>query len=339
MKKVLSMVALGAAIVLAGCSKGIKVNPDKEKYIVGIAQFGDFEALNRSTAGFKDKLAALLTAEGRQVEWEYQNANGELTLAKTIVDTIVNKDVDLILANATPCLTAAYNATSYIPILGTSITDYGVACNIEIQNGITKTNLSGTSDLAPLDQQANELKSWFDANAKPLNKVGLLYCSAEANSKFQIDEIEKAFSTMGIASQRYAFSESNQLLSICQTAADAVDAIYIPTDNTCADNTGIIDSVFADKHIPVYAGEEGICFGKKGGDNPTVGCGFATLSIDYYRLGEITGEMAFDVLLGKKSITEYQIQYDKNPVKKYDETRATALGFSVVPAGYEKHTI
>ena len=325
MKKVLSMVALGAAIVLAGCSKGIKVNPDKEKYVVGIAQFAPAPALDKATAGFKAKLTALLQGEGRQVEYEFQNVNGDLSNTNAIAETLVNKDVDLILANATPCLTAAFNKTSYIPILGTSITEYGVACNITIENGITKTNVSGTSDLAPLDQQAAELKSWFDANSRTLNKVGLLYCSAEANSKFQIEEIEKHFAALGVATQRYNFSESSELAAVCQTAAANVDAIYIPTDNTCANNGALISNKLEGTNVPVYAGEEGICRD----------CGFATLSIDYYRLGEITGEMAFNVLLGKKSIAEYPIQYDTNTAKRYDATRAAALGFSIVPAGYE----
>lgn len=323
MKKGSLLLGVAAITALAGCGKtGIKVNPDKQKYVVGIAQFVPHVALDAATNGFKSKLATLLTAEGREVEFVQTDAAGDPANCPTIISTLVSKDVDLILANATPCLSAAYTATSYIPILGTSVTDFGVACKIEIEGGKTKTNVSGTSDLAPLDGQVNAMKEL----CPDATKFGILYSASEANSKFQVDEVKKHLEAAGKTVTTYPISGSDTLTSVCNTAAAREDVIYIPTDNFCADNTASINQVFEGAGKPVFAGESGIC----------KGCGFATLSIDYTRLGEITGEMAFNVLLGKKDIREYEIQYDRNVKKLYVPSRCTALGIDVPEdAGYE----
>lgn len=326
MKKGSLLLAVASVAALAACGKtGIKINPDKQKYVVGIAQFVPHAALDAATNGFKSKLSSLLTGEGREVAFEETNAAGEVSNCPTIINSLVSKDVDLILANATPCLSAAYTATSYIPILGTSVTDFGVACEIEVEDGKTKTNVSGTSDLAPLDGQVNSMLELVPS----ANKFGILYSANEANSKFQVDEVKKHLETAGKSVTTYAVSGSETLLSVCNAAKAAEDVIYIPTDNFCAENVETIAQAFGDSK-PIFAGEEGIC----------KGCGFATLSIDYFRLGEITGEMAFNVLLGKKDIREYPIQYDTNVKKLYVASRCTALGIDV-PAdkGYQELVI
>lgn len=321
MKKILALLGLTSTIALSGCSGKIKVNPDKQKYEVGIAQLVTHPALDAATAGFKEKLTSLLQAAGREVSFIENNAAGDSALCPTITTDLVSKDVDLILANATPCLTAAYAATSYIPILGTSITDYGAALGIEFKDGKSGKNVSGTSDLAPLDQQASEMVKLLPS----ANKIGIIYCSSEANSKFQVDEISKQLSSLGKTVTPRPFTDSSDLKSVCQKSAAEDDAVYIPTDNTAASNVSIIDGIFAPAHKPVYAGESGIC----------EGAGIATLSIDYHRLGEVTGEMAFNVLLGKNKIDEYAVQYDKDVKKLYNKERCDAYGI-VVPEGYEE---
>jgi len=223
------------------------------------------------------------------------------------------------MANATPALQAAQAATDSIPILGTSVTEYGVALGLTDFDGTVGGNVSGTSDLAPLDQQADMITEWLPE----ATKVGLLYCSAEANSQYQVDEVQKYLETKGVTATQYAFSDSNDLASVCQKAADENDAVYVPTDNTCAANTGIIDGICRPAKKPVFAGEEGICSG----------CGVATLSISYYDLGYTTGEMAAKVLTGEADISTMPVEYT-NVTKKYNKTICDDLGMTV-PEGYE----
>lgn len=218
------------------------------------------------------------------------------------------------MANATPALQAAAQATTTIPILGTSVTEYGVALDIQDFNGTVGGNISGTSDLAPLDKQVEMLLELFP-DAK---NVGLLYCSAEPNSKYQIDEVEKFLKAKGVNTTRYPFSDSNDIAAVTTSAAASSDVIYIPTDNTAASSTGVIDGICRPKKVPVVAGEEGIC----------KGCGVATLSISYYELGKKTGEMAAKVLKGEEDISTMAIAYDENYQKKYNADICKELGIT-----------
>ena len=285
-------------------------------YTVGICQLVQHPALDAATQGFIDALNEALPG---QVEFENKNASGEANNCGTIVNGFVSEGVDLIMANATAALTAAASATADIPILGTSITAYGVALDLDDFDGTVGGNISGTSDLAPLDQQAEMITEWLP-DAK---KVGLLYCSAEANSQYQVDEVQKYLEAAGVTATQYSFSDSNDLASVCQKAADENDAVYVPTDNTCAANTGIIDGICRPAKKPVFAGEEGICSG----------CGVATLSISYYDLGYTTGEMAAKILTGEADISEMPIEYT-DVTKKYNKTICEDLGLTV-PEGYE----
>ena len=223
------------------------------------------------------------------------------------------------MANATPAVQAAYNSTATIPILGTSVTEYGVALNIKDFDGTVGGNVSGTSDLAPLDGQANMVTELFP-EAK---KVGLLYCSAEANSKYQIDKVEGFLKEKNLETKRITFSETNELQSVLTAGIVDLDVLYIPTDNKCADNVTIIDAVCRPAKLPVICGEEGIC----------KGCGVATLSIDYFALGVKTGQMAVEILKDKKDISKMAIAYDENPVKKFNKAIAEELNITV-PASY-----
>ena len=323
MKRIVSLIlamaiCLGACFALAGCKNNeIKVNPDKEHYVVGICQLITHDALDAATQGFKDALTAALEKEGRTVEFKYQNAAGDTNICTTIATSFVSEDVDLIMANATAALEAAANATLSIPILGTSITEYGVALEIDDFDGVVGGNISGTSDLAPLETQAQMMIDTLGLENGA--KIGLLYCSSEPNSVYQVEVVKAYLENKGYDCNEYKFADSNDLQSIVTNAANSVDAIYVPTDNVVASNTSIINNVCADKKVPVFAGEEATC----------AGCGYATLAISYYNIGKATGEMAAKVLLGKEDISSMAIEYDAAPVKKYNEERCVDLGIDV----------
>ena len=287
-----------------------------DQFVVGICQLAPHPALDAATQGFKDALNALLPG---QVDIRERNAAGDTPTCATIVNGFVSDNVDLIMANATSPLQAAASATDTIPVLGTSITEYGVALGIDNFSGTVGTNVSGTSDLAPLDQQAEMIHEWYP-DAK---NVGLVFCSAEPNSQYQVDTVQKYLEEMGYECKQYAFSDSNDIQAVCQTASDSSDVLYVPTDNSAAANTPIIDNICRG-NTPVFAGEEGICSG----------CGVATLSISYYDIGYKTGEMAADILLNGADISTMAIQYAPEFVKKYNPTICEALNIDV-PDGYE----
>ena len=317
---------------------------DGQKFTIGICQLVQHAALDAATQGFEDALTASF---GENVTFDFQNAQGDSATCATITNGFVSAGVDLIMANATPALQAAQSATNTIPVLGTSVTEYGVALGLTDFDGVVGGNISGTSDLAPLDQQAEMIVEWMP-EAK---KVGLLYCSAEANSQYQVDEVQKYLEEKGVTATQYAFSDSNDLSSVCQKAAtvlsvgtyrasfssaandlssvcqkaaDENDALYVPTDNTVAANTGIVDGICRPAKKPVFAGEEGIC----------AGCGVATLSISYYDLGYTTGEMAVKILNGEADISSMPIEYT-DVTKKYNKAICDDLGLTV-PDGYEE---
>ena len=284
-----------------------------ETYVVGICQQMTHVALDAATQGFKDALAEILGDDA--VTYEEGNAGGEQNNCVTIVDGLVSEGVDLILANATWPLQAAASATADIPILGTSITDYATALNIDGWTGTVGGNISGTSDLAPLDQQAEMIKELFP-DAKT---VGLLYCSGEPNSVYQIETVRGCLEDMGYTCEAYAFTDVNDLSSVTQTACDNSDVIYIPTDNTAAANTETIANIVLAAGVPVIAGERGICSG----------CGVATLSIDYYDLGWTTGEMAAKILTGEADVSTMAVEYAPNVTKMYNAANCEALGLTM----------
>lgn len=291
--------------------------PSAQTYVVGICQLAPHVALDAATEGFKDALNEALPG---QVEFKMGNAAGDSPTCATIVNGFVSEGVDLIMANATPALNAAATATGEIPVLGTSVTEYGVALGIENFDGLVGTNVSGTSDLAPLDRQADMLVEWFP-QAKT---VGLLYCSGEPNSQYQVDEVQKFLEAKGITCTQYPFADTNDMASVTQTAADNSDVIYVPTDNTVANNTGVIDNICRPAGVPIITGEEGIC----------KGCGVATLSISYYDLGVATGKMAAKILTGEAKVEEMPIEYAANVTPKYNPVICEDLGVAVQD-GYE----
>ena len=290
---------------------------DDGKFTVGICQLAPHEALDAATKGFKDAVIAGLGEEN--VTFLEKNAAGENNVCTTIVNDFVSKKVDLIMANATGALQAAYNATETIPVLGTSITEYGVALELENFSGTVGGNVSGTSDLAPLTEQAQMIIDLVPA----AKTVGLLYCSAEPNSAYQVKVVKEYLTGKNLTVKEYAFTASSDVAQFATTAAAECDVLYIPTDNTAASCAETINNVVLPTKTPIIAGEAGICGA----------CGIATLSIDYYNLGKKTGEMAVEILKDGKDISEMPIQYDEAPVKKYNKDICDELGITA-PEGY-----
>ncbi|QUI25343.1 ABC transporter substrate-binding protein [Vallitalea pronyensis] len=286
-------------------------------YKIGVVQLVQHDALDAATEGFQ---AALTEKLGEQVEFDIQNGQGDSATCSTIVNSFVSNNVDLIMANATPALQAAASGTLDIPILGTSITDYGTALEMEMKDGLTGRNISGTSDLAPLDEQAIMIMKWFPK----AENIGILYCSAEANSAFQVKMVKEELESLGRTVKEYTFVDSNDVAAVATKAAEESDVIYIPTDNTAASNASIIDNICRPAGVPIIAGEAGIC----------AGCGVATLSISYYDIGYETGLMAYEILANDADISKMEIKYSPKITKLYNAAICKELGLTI-PEGYE----
>ena len=312
MKKFVSIMLAALMIVSAIALVSCDTAKDDGKYTVGVCQLVQHVALDAATQGFIDTLKAEF---GDNIEILNENASNDPATCTTIVNNFVSKKVDLMMANATPALQAAAQQEN-IPVLGTSITEYGVALGIDNFNGLVGSNVSGTSDLAPLDQQAQMLIDVFPS----AKKVALLYCSAEPNSEYQVKEIRRLLVEKGIKDadiKDFKFTDSNDVSTVSAAAAAFADVIYVPTDNTAASCAETILGAIGD--TPLVAGEEGIC----------KGCGVVTLSIDYYDLGVATGKMAIKILKGEAKIEEMKIEYSAEFTKKYNAERCAEIGIDV----------
>ena len=315
MKKFVSFICI-VLMLLTMTACGGNAAADDGKYYIGICQLVTHDALDAATNGFMDAVKAELGEEN--VEFDLQNAAGDANTCASIANAFVAAEVDLIMANATPAVQNAAAATADIPILGTSVTEYGVALDIKGFTGTVGGNVSGTSDLAPLEDQAAMLQEWFP-DAK---NVGLLYCAAEPNSKYQVDTISTLLTEKGYTCKMFPFADSNDMAAVTNGACEFSDVIYVPTDNTVASSTDIIDGICRPAGVPIIAGEEGIC----------AGCGVATLSISYYDLGCTTGQMAAKILKGEADISTMKIEYAP-AVKKFNPEICDALGLTA-PEGY-----
>ena len=316
MKKLFSLLLI-SLLVISGCSSNGGSSNSSKTYKVGVSQLVQHPALDAATEGFVNTLKEEF---GDSVEIDVKNASGDTAVCSTIANQFVTDGVDLIMANATPALQAAAASTNDIPVLGTSITEYGVALDIDNFDGTVGTNISGTSDLAPLDEQA----ALFEELLPNAKTIGILYCSSEANSKYQVEVVKKELEAKGKTVNLYPFTDSNDVGTFTQNAVNECDALYIPTDNTAASCTETINNVAFPAGVPIIAGEEGIC----------EGCGIATLSISYYDLGVTTGKMAIEILKNGKDVSTMPIEYFTSPVKKYSKERAEALNITI-PSDFE----
>ncbi len=328
MKRILAAMAASAMLFsMAGCSNNDVGNADgtavanggadnaggsDKVYNIGICQLVEHPALDAATEGFMAALTEKL-GEGN-VKFDNQNAQNEATNCTTICNNFVSGGVDLILANATGSLQAASSATSEIPIVGTSITNYATAMGVNDWAEMKGKNITGTSDLAPIEEQENMIVELFPE----VKQVGILYCSAEANSKYQASLMEAALTADGIAYKEYSVADSNEIQAMTTTAVSECDVLYIPTDNTIANATETVKNVLVPAGIPAIVGEEGIC----------AGCGVASLSISYYDIGYKAGEMAYDILVNGKNAGDLDIEFAPQVEKKYNAEICQSLGIT-----------
>ncbi len=315
MKKLLSLLlALLLSVSLFGCSSSEEPQEESgEKiYNIGVLQLIQHVALDAATDGFIRALDDKLPGQYRV---HVQNASGDANNCNTIANQFVNENVDLIMANATPALQASASATSSIPIVGVSISHYGTALDISPWNGTTGKNITGVSDLAPLDQQAAQILEIFPDT----KSVGILYCSAEANSDYQATVVEESLKALGVSVKRFTFSDSNDLAAVTQSACDESDVIYVPTDNTCASFAETINNVTLNANTPVVAGEEGIC----------KSCGCVTISISYDTIGYQAGLMAYEILVNGADPATMEIQFAPEYTKKYNPANCEKYGITL----------
>ena len=316
-KKLLFLAALPLMLgVTTGCGS-------KADFNIGILQWVPIEALTKATNGFMDSVREGMGS--RTVSFDVKHAYNEATTAIPILNNFVATGKNLIMGNATPSVVLASNATTSIPIVGTSVTTYeGAFTNPDTGVVNIPANVTGTSDLADLHRQAEMIFEWVpDAT-----RIGIVYCVNESNSKFQADTIKAELTTIrsDLTFVEIIFSTTDELTMQLNSKVSQMDVLYIPTDNTCADNASVIHDYCRPVNLPVIAGEEGIC----------KACGLASLTIDYYRLGRITGQMALEILLNGKSPSDLPIRYDTGVTKIYNPTILAELGLSEsdVPEGY-----
>ena len=311
MKAIATMMVVSMAMTGCGGGSDDAANSDAS-YTVGIVQQLEHPALDAATLGFQEKLTELLDGN---VAFDYQNAQGEQTNCTTIATKFVSDGVDLIMANATTALQSAAAATADIPIVGTSVTDY-VTAGVVDSNEAPGRNVTGASDLAPIDEQIAILMELIP----DVQKVGILYCSAEPNSLYQSKLAQAELDKAGVAWAEYTAADSNEVQSVVTKAVSECDVLYVPTDNTMANNTEIIKNVAVPAGVPVIAGEEGIC----------AGCGVATLSISYYDLGAKAAEMAYEILVNGANPAEMPIEYVSEGItEKYNAEIAETLNIAI----------
>ena len=306
MKKMMS-VLLAALLLMTSLTACGGAKADDGSYTVGICQLMVHPSLDQATQGFQDALNEAMAAAGKTVEYDTQVA-GEANLCTTVINTFTSKKVDLIMANATPALLAAANATTDIPVLGTSVTDYA-----DTFAGNIPANVSGTSDAVPFDEQAQMMIDTLGLAAG--DTVGVLYCTNESNSVIQYEAVKALFEAKGIVAEAYTFSETTELQTVTTNMASKVKAVYVPSDNTVASNDAIVGTICTDANVPVYTSYGGaVCY--------------ASLSIDYYELGAKTGEMAAEILLNGKAPADIQIA-TLTPAVSYNNELCGQLGIAV----------
>lgn len=281
-------VLLSLGLILSGCAE--KTEGPK----IGVVQLVEHAALDAAYQGFVDGLKEAGYEDGKNLTIDYQNAQGEQANCVTIAQKLVNDQNDLILAIATPAAQAVVNFTDTIPVLVTAVTDPASAKLVN-SNELPGTNVSGTSDLNPVDAQVRLIKRILP-DAK---KIAFLFCSSEENSYFQVGLAKKTADEIGLEYVDATVSSSNEIQSVVESLVGKVDAIYAPTDNMIAAGMATVSMVSTPAGIPIFCGEAGMV------DNG----GFATYGLNYYELGKQTAAMAVDILENGKNPAEMPIQY------------------------------
>lgn len=318
MKKVMTFglcLAFVSSLLTACGTKNDKVtSKDSEKvYKIGVIQYVQHAALDASNEGF----FAALDKAGIKYEADQQNAAGEPSSCNTIADMLVNNGSDLILAIATPAGQAVAGKTTEIPIIVTAVTDPAESGLVN-SNDAPGNNVTGTSDLTPVKEQI-ELLQKILPDAK---NVGILYCSAEANSVLQANMAKEACDAAGLSYIDYTVSSTNEIQTVVESAVGNVDALYAPTDNMIAAGMATVAMIANENGMPIICGESGMV--DQGG--------LATYGIDYYELGYMAGEMAAKILVEGADPATMPIGYltaDKCEKTVNQDTLATLEGLGL----------
>jgi len=305
-----------AATVLGSCGekKNKSAVQEEKVYKIGVVQLVEHPALDAAYKGFVDGLESAGLKNGKEIIIDYQNAQNEQANCVTIAQKLVSSRSDLILAIATPAAQAVANQTESIPILVTAVTDPETA-NLVKSNKAPGTNVSGTSDLTPCAAQIDLLKQIVP----DVKTVGMLFCSSEANSRFQIDLAEAQCQKVGLDYVEATVSNTNEVQQVVKSLIGKVDAIYTPTDNMIASCMATVSMEATAAKIPVICGEDGM----------VQGGGLATFGINYYELGKQTANMAVEILKNGANPAEMPIQYLENCDFSYNPEIAEELGIQI----------
>ena len=286
---ILGMLLMGTGLIGCGNStadnSGQSAGNNEAKKNIGIVQLVQHDALDSANKGFVDALKEKGYEEGKNITIEQQNAQGEQANAHTICSQFTDAKKDLIFAIATPAAQAAYNSTKDIPIVFTAVTD-PVAAKIANDWKSSGTNVTGTSDKVPVDQQIDLLKKLIP-DAKTL---GVIYNTSEANSVIQVDELKKAAEAKGLSVKEIGVTNVNEINQNLSSALGDIDVLYTPTDNTVASGYALVGNLCVENNVPIIGAEEAVV--DKGG--------LASIGIDYYKLGQEAGYKAVEILEGKK---------------------------------------
>ena len=308
MKKLLSflLTAVMACTLLFTVACNTK---DANTIYVGVLQVATHDALDDARKGFEDTLNAWATANGKKVEFNRQNANGDSQNELTLADSIFSSNPDLVLGIATSSARALVNAApTSTPVFFTAVTD-------PASENLVRENSAGTSDMNPVAEQIALIRE-INPNAKT---IGFLYNSSESNSVTQFNLAQDKCDELGLTLRSFPVAQSSDISTVVDSIS-GVDAVYVPTDNLMAENITLICSILHDKHIPVVAGESGMC-----DDGEAV----VTLGIDYYELGVQTAQMAIKVLNGEANIADLSFEfYNKEPSFFINEQNALTAGLS-----------
>ena len=289
-------------------------NQSVRKIKIGILQLVEHDALDQARKGFVDGLAERGLIDGQNIVIDYENAQGEQANCCLLGNKLINQKTDLILAIATPAAQALANATKDIPILITAITSPEAAGLVE-SNQMPKTNVSGTSDLAPVKKQIGLIK-----NLKPsAQKIGILFCSNEANSEYQANLAAKEIEKLGLKSQIFTVSQSSEVAQVVQNMITSVDAIYTPTDNMMASTMPTISAIATPENIPIVCGETNVV--SKGA--------IGTYGMDYYKLGKLAANQAVEILIHGRNPQDMAIEYLQDNELTLNSDIIDALGIKI----------
>lgn len=318
--KKMKLLSLGVATVLAagvfaGCGGSQQAGSSSGKtYKIGVVQLVEHNALDAANQGFVDGLKERGYEQGKNVEFDQQNAQADQSNLQNIAQRFVSGKMDLICAIATPAAQTVANATKDIPIVGTAITDY-VGAKLAASNEKPGGNITGTSDMNPIKEQIDLL-----LKIKPEAKtIGTIYCSSEVNSEVQIKAMQEYAESKGLTVKVATISTVNDLQQAAQSLVGSVDAFYEPTDNIVASAMPTLVAITDPAKIPVICAEP----------NMVKAGGLATYGIDYYKLGVQTGHMAADILEGKSKPADMSIEMAKDLKVTVNKADAARLGLTL----------